>query len=267
VATLYYNAAVNTTWNNVLNWWQDAGFSVPAGVIPANGDTAYIEGNVNTGPTVAVALAALLVSQSTSNGIMGKLGAGITSVDNVIVGDTGSGNYGVWKAADPGVEVDFFAASYLVSTGGAYAGFVVTAVFNDSSYNIHTVTTATFNDSSYNSGSVTTATFNDSSFNGGVTVTTATFNDSSFNGGSVITATFNDNSLNYGYATTATFNDSSFNGSGGTVSTATFVDSRNIGTGTITTGTLTVLATTLNLSPSQTIVLPTSPDLLGSSLI
>ena len=251
MATLYYNAAVNTTWNNVLNWWQDAGFSVPAGVIPANGDTAYIEGNVNTGPTVAVALAALLVSQSTSNGIMGKLGAGITSVDNVIVGDTGSGNYGVWKAADPGVEVDFFAASYLVSTGGAYAGFVVTAVFNDSSYNIHTVTTATFNDSSYNSGSVTTA----------------TFNDSSFNGGSVITATFNDNSLNYGYATTATFNDSSFNGSGGTVSTATFVDSRNIGTGTITTGTLTVLATTLNLSPSQTIVLPTSPDLLGSSLI
>ena len=41
MATLYFNATADNTWNNLSNWWQDNAFTIPATAIPAAGDTVY----------------------------------------------------------------------------------------------------------------------------------------------------------------------------------------------------------------------------------
>lgn len=52
MATLYYNAAVDTDWNNPSNWWTDLACTI-SGTVPASGDNAVVLGTVesNTGST------------------------------------------------------------------------------------------------------------------------------------------------------------------------------------------------------------------------
>lgn len=52
MATLYYNAAVDTDWNNPSNWWTDLACTI-SGTVPASGDNAVALSNVesNTGST------------------------------------------------------------------------------------------------------------------------------------------------------------------------------------------------------------------------
>jgi len=58
----YYNAAVDNTWDNVLNWWSNSAHTVPAGAAPVDGDTAYIDGEMDTPPASATpTLVAIIV--------------------------------------------------------------------------------------------------------------------------------------------------------------------------------------------------------------
>ncbi len=75
MATLYFNAAVDNTWDHLSNWWQDNAFSVPATSIPSTGDTVYVEGTINTGPVTAITLAALYVAQSNYGVSLANVGA------------------------------------------------------------------------------------------------------------------------------------------------------------------------------------------------
>ena len=191
-STLYFNAAVNTIWNTLGNWFTDSGFTIPAVSIPANGDTVYIESNVITGPSSSVTLANLFVAQNAN--------ADLATGDNITVtGTTTIGVTGLYSGTLSNIIV-----SNTVFYGESYKNGTVTGntTFNDSSYNANTVTgNATFNDTSYNLGTVTgNATFNDSSRNDdGLVTGNATFNDSSYNEYGAIegNVVFNDTSYNF----------------------------------------------------------------------
>ena len=218
MANLYYNAAVDATWDTLGNWWNDAAFTDPALALPADGDDVYLGAAMSSGPSVSVTLNHIYVADASTGG--GSFYVNFSGAIGDATFNDNSNNYGI-------VSGD--------------------ATFNDSSNNYGTVAgNATFNDSSINDGgfypgTVTgDATFNDSSINNGGTVTgNATFNDGSFNEGGTVSgdATFNDGSHNDSGTVTgdATFNDSSINNGGfypGTVTgNATFHNaSRNSGT-------------------------------------
>ena len=46
----YNDGTGNTDWNNPLNWWQDAGYTIPVGFAPpfTGTDNAFIYSTVNT---------------------------------------------------------------------------------------------------------------------------------------------------------------------------------------------------------------------------
>lgn len=48
MATLYYNAAVNTNWSTLGNWWTDSSYSTQALSLPSSSDTVVIDGDVST---------------------------------------------------------------------------------------------------------------------------------------------------------------------------------------------------------------------------
>jgi flagellar hook-associated protein FlgK len=141
MANLYYNGAVDTNWDTVGNWWLDSGYSSAAGRTPANGDTVYIDAEMDSGPN----------------------GAAVTLVD-IICGTISSSGFsvtlnGAYYAEGP---AEFHSSS---NNSGTVSG---DATFNDSSNNSGTVSgDATFNDYSNNYyGTVSgDATFNDSSYN------------------------------------------------------------------------------------------------------
>src|ERR1700744_1381716 len=86
MTTLYFNAAVDYTWDNISNWWQDNAFTIPATAIPATGDTVYREPIFNTGPATAITLAALFIAQLNTNAELNNSGAGISTTGDLIVG-------------------------------------------------------------------------------------------------------------------------------------------------------------------------------------
>jgi hypothetical protein len=168
MATLYYNAAVDTDWSELGNWWTDSGFSVQATALPTSGDDAILNQTCDTNsgsePTVV---------NLTFNG-SGYLGISITVTGMATFNDSSSNYFFATVAGD--------------------------ATFNDNSYNFGPVTgNATFNNNSYNLFATVAgdATFNDSSYNFGIVTGNATFNNSSFNSYTVTgNATFNDNAEN-----------------------------------------------------------------------
>jgi hypothetical protein len=175
MANLYFNGEVDTDWDTIGNWWLDAGYSSAAGRLPANGDTVYLDAEIDTGPSLAVTLTAINV------GTLNEDSFGVTL-------------NGAHQAVGPA----FFNDSS--TNNGTVSG---DATFNDSSTNNGGTVSgdATFNDYSYNNGTVSgEATFNDSSYNNFGTVSgDATFNDSSYNNYGTVSgdATFNDSSYNY----------------------------------------------------------------------
>lgn len=199
MATLYFNAAVDNTWNNLSNWWQDSAFTIPAVAIPTAGDTVYIEANVTTGPTAAITLAALYIAQINNAVTLGSSGAGISTTGNLTVGK--------------GTYLNGYISGANLTIGGTatlYYGYLESTL---------TVGLANFYGYSENiSGGLVTgnAIFNNSSENNSTIGGDATFNDSSVNGSGIVTgnATFNDSAYNYYYATVtgnATFNNNSLN--------------------------------------------------------
>jgi hypothetical protein len=151
MATLYFNAAVDTDWATLGNWWTDDAFTTQATSLPTSADdviaSAIIAANSGSEPTVA---------NFTLNGFS-HLGIAITVTGNATFNDS--------------------SVNRTTVTGNA--------TFNGSSYNYYgkTVTgNATFNDYSSSEGTVSgDATFNDYSYNYGEVGGNATFNDSSYN--------------------------------------------------------------------------------------
>ena len=170
MANLYYNAAVDTAWDTLLNWWTDAAFTDPALALPATGDDVYLAAQVDSGPSTTVTLNHIYVADAS----------------------TGGGSFYVAFSGAIG-NATFNDNSY---NSGTVAG---DATFNDYSVNVFGTVSgdATFNNNSYNYnfGTVSgNAAFFDSSSNSGTVSGDATFNDSSYNS---YNATFNDDSANY----------------------------------------------------------------------
>lgn len=171
MATLYYNAAVDTDWNTLGNWWLNSGHTTPATSLPTSSDSvvasASIGSNSGSEPTLV---------DVTLNG-SGSLDISITF--------TGSATFNDSAGYD------------LAGVGATLTG---NATFNDSTVNNGIVNgNATFNDSSYNNsvGSVGAATFNANSLNYGSVGGAATFDGSSVNLGTVGgNATFTGNAVN-----------------------------------------------------------------------
>ena len=241
---LYYTNAVDNNWDTLLNWFTDATHLVQAASIPANGDTVYIDGQLDSGPNTAdVTLANIYVGASDIGGSSLSFGATFTGTHQAI-GDvttysatTISGAIiGSWNSYD----ISYNGGSVSCTTWNSYDssnnyGYITCTTWNshDSSYNYSTVSCTTWNshDYSYNGGIVSCTTWNsyDSSYNGGyITCTTWNSHDySSNNYGYITCTTWNSHdysSNNYGYITCTTWNshDSSYNSDYSTISCTTW---------------------------------------------
>lgn len=190
MANIYYNGAVDSTWNTIGNWWTDSSHSIAAGHIPQSGDTVYIDSNtMSTGPSSAVSLAAINVGT--------LLAANVTLNTNAqaIICFHCTGSTGELQGTTYG-DAYFYNGSINAAT------ITGNGFFYDTSWNNGTINgNAIFNNSSYNysSGVITgNSTFNNSSLvNGGTLNGNVVFNNTSF----VQAGTINGN---------ATFNDSSY---------------------------------------------------------
>jgi hypothetical protein len=167
MATLYYNAAVDTDWATLGNWWTDINHTIPAASLPTSIDSVVLseECNANSGSA--------------------------PTVFNLTMPTTSSAGIGI-SISVTGMAV-FYGGTYIWGT------FTGNPTFNEGSGNTGTINgNATFNDNSYNGqgfGGIVTgdATFNGSSSNYGNVNENAVFNDTSYNLGTVTgTATFND---------------------------------------------------------------------------
>ena len=68
MANLYYNAAVDATWDTLGNWWNDAAFTDPALALPADGDDVYLGAAMSSGPSVSVTLNHIYVADASTGG-------------------------------------------------------------------------------------------------------------------------------------------------------------------------------------------------------
>jgi hypothetical protein len=169
---LYYNGAVNGSYDTLGNWWLDDGFTIPATALPATGDTIYISASVSTPPSTEVTLNHIYID-GPPNYYAGVNLTGITG-DATVAGS----NYNYIQGALTG-NVTFYGTSF---NNGTITG---DTTFYDNSSNWAIVNgNATFNDTSYQyTGTVNgNATFNDFSMNtSGWVFGDATFNDYSSN--------------------------------------------------------------------------------------
>ena len=192
MATCYFKdlAASDYAWETVANWWTNAACTVAKGSLPIAGDTIYIAGRMDSGPTASIAFAHIHVADPTTGGES-------FSVD--FTNATGQATF-----------------NYSSCNNGTITG---NCTFNDSSCNNGTITgnctfyaysgnigtingACTFNNSSVNNYDITGAcTFNGISANNYTITGACTFNGISGNsiGGTINGAcTFNDSSYNYG---------------------------------------------------------------------
>jgi hypothetical protein len=155
MATLYYNAADDQDWSNLLNWWTSDAFTTQASALPTSSDSVVLvedcSSNSGSEPTVVN----LTFETPGDNFKLIRFSIAITVTGNAsFFGSTENMN---------------------VITGNA--------TFNVQSVNFgEIIGNATFNDGSPNAGIVTgDATFNGSAFNNGTVTGNATFNDGSTN--------------------------------------------------------------------------------------
>jgi|694.fasta_scaffold24674_6 hypothetical protein len=235
MATLYYNGAVNTDWNELGNWWDDSGHTVPATSLPTSSDSvvssAEILSNSGSTPTVVnftqnngnLSIAIIVTDVATFN-------AG-SMVDGNITGNCVFNNDSISRGTITG-NATFTASSYTGLSSNAFTGNGVSGTitfssatpvsFTLSNSNTWFVNTSaltfttpdptwTFNGDSYLESSYTIegdCTFNSTSKNTGTIVGDCTFNGTSYNDGNVTgDATFNNSSYNIGTVTgTTTYN-------------------------------------------------------------
>jgi hypothetical protein len=175
MATLYYNAAVDTAWDTLGNWWNDIGFSDPALALPATGDNVKIYAQMDSGPSTSVTLNSIYVNAG-SNNIVFTGAIGNATFD----GSYNSGYVNGNAIFNNGGQASGASTSGNCTFNGScinYGGIGGDATFNDYSYNTNVGTdgsiggNATFNNHSYNYGGTIyyNATFNDNSYNAGIT--------------------------------------------------------------------------------------------------
>ena len=222
MATLYFNAAVDSDWQTLGNWWTTGAFSTQASALPSSSDSVVLSATCDTNsgsePTV-VNLTYNSGNLSIPITVTGDATFNNSSYNNAtLTGNATFNNSSSNRSAMYG-NATFNNSSY------AWSAINGDATFNGTSYNELTTVTgnATYNGSSYNDGTVSgNATFNDTSYNGvsynnGIVNGNATFNDFSSNNVSLAgagTVTFNDFATHAGGATInvgagVTFNDSS----------------------------------------------------------
>jgi hypothetical protein len=264
MATLYYNAAVDTDWNTLGNWWSDSIYSVPATSLPSSADDVIMIADCLTNSGSGAIVNTLTFDGGPFNGSVSggtaTLGINITVIQV-------SEYYTIAMIIDAFLT-GTLTASKVYLTGSYYSGInngIIngSVLLNSLGYNNGTINgNATFGAGGYNNGSGSVngnaifeassvnegyignnATFIDminygyvngnAIFYGGATNSNtinqhATFNDYSYNnfGGAVTgDATFNDSSYNDGVTGNATFNDTSYNNYGTVDGDATFNDS------------------------------------------
>jgi len=183
MATLYYNAAVDTDWNNISNWWIDSLHTIPATNLPTSIDDVVLSGTCdnNTGDTPTVAniicescvfyIAFIATNSATFNNGSSTDGGG------TVLGDAIFNDY---------------SENYSINVNGY-------AIFNNMSWNRGTLNGNTILNNSYTSSIINGAvTLNYISTNEGTINGNATFNDNSFNAGMIFgNATFNHSSFAY----------------------------------------------------------------------
>jgi len=179
MANLYYNAAVDATWDELGNWWNDAVFSDPALALPADGDTVYLAAQMDSGPSTTVTLNHIYVADASTGG--GGFYVNFTGADGNATFYDDSNNSGIVAG-----DATFNGTSVNNENGTVYGN----ATFNGTSVNNENgivAGDATFNDTSFNYGTVAgDATFNNSSYNQGGTVAgNATFRNASYNTGTI----------------------------------------------------------------------------------
>lgn len=201
MATLYFNAAVDSDWNTLGNWWQDEECTVAATSLPTSSDSVV----------------------TLLNGIVtGTTGGGAITIANLTIGDDFDLSPTVTGTAtiNNGYVNGTMTVPVAVFNGGAldYGGQISgSATFNGGSFSRGSVGgNAVFNDTAVNTDGGYVggdATFNDDSENQGYSTVngSATFNGSSNNKPSANvngSAVFNGTSDNAGYVGgDATFND------------------------------------------------------------
>ena len=188
--TLYFNAAVDSDWATLGNWWTSGAFTTQASALPSSGDSVVLSATCDTNSGSAPTVVNFTLDDPYYDGFY--IEVAITVTGNATFND-------------------------YASNGGTISG---DATFNDSAYNNGGTITgdATFNDESFNSSTVEgDATFNGSASNGGTVEGDATFNGSAYNYDGLVTgnATFNGSSINFSTVVgTATFTGSACNSAG-----------------------------------------------------
>lgn len=196
--TLFFNNAVDTSYNTLGNFWEDAEFTVPASALPTVGDDVVageLTGGAGTLNCLSVSFWGAGGNSATINGrgnfstasfntgTINGFGdfSDASSNNGVINGDAAFSNGAV--NAGPVSGDAYFNASYNYS-GGTVGGV---ATFIDASRNDGEITTAVFRSGSSNTNSVEEASFYDNSFNDSLVSGTAHFYDSSYcnSGGNV----------------------------------------------------------------------------------
>ncbi len=267
--SVYYNAAVDTSWDTVGNWWTDSYYSTPLGELPINGDTVYLDGQLDTPPNTPITASAiyagsisesLWTGQSYGLNFSGVIGDATFTHYAYNIGDVngnaifegnscGANNQGTINGnakfyyCDKNQGTINGNAEFYHNTLNDSGHITGDATFYGDSWNngyfdysagYYVDGTATFYENSINGAAIETGIFHDSSRTRVSYVEFATFYDQSYNDNSVITNTaiFNDYSHNsYDITGAADFSGSS-DMTAGTVSVCNFYESSTYSAGT-----------------------------------
>jgi hypothetical protein len=222
MATLYYNAAVNTNWNTLGNWWQNAGFTTPAVALPTVADDVIASASIasNSGAP-ATCNTFTLNSTGRSLAITLTVANGATFNNNNTNNSTLNGNCTFNNSSRNFGTVNGNCTFNVL--GQNHAKVVGNCTFNGAGGNSYNaigigviIGDCTFNGTGGNAGVIFgNATFNDGTINdpNGTVNGNCTFNNTGgLQGGNVFgNATFNNTAPCNGGVITglATFNDSS----------------------------------------------------------
>jgi hypothetical protein len=225
MATLYYNAAVDTYWDTLGNWWTDAAHTTQASAIPASGDSVILSASC-FGPSDGSNLPP--IANLTFSGEVLQLEITVTGMATF---NSGRFHYGNITG-----NVTFNASARMDGWPSGTSSATVTG-------------NATFNDSSIYQGNSSSSVSGNATFTGSAQMQNGTITgNATFNGSSSIiggtlngNATFNDTSLldgiNYPYTSgTVVLNDyATANGSWYAADPTTFNDHANLSNQYVTT--------------------------------
>jgi hypothetical protein len=140
MATLYFNGAESSDWDEIGNWWTNAGHTTQATTLPTSSDSVVLSAacDTNSGSTPTVV-------NLTCNHV-GSIGIAVTVTGHATFNDTSSLSCGGLITGN--VTFNDYA---VMDSGLCMAEVIGNATFNDNSYSYAGLVTgnATFNDNSY----------------------------------------------------------------------------------------------------------------------